>query len=201
MNARLSASSRIELNATYNRGRALDARQITNDVINGRALTAQAVEGLKYESAGGRVTVEVVRRVYVYAGYTRDRNNRDDAPGARVLVGGHAGNVFGTGFDLSGSDSRFDRATAPYHSSYVSIGHSVGRSVYLSVDYSTSLSVLHFLRSDGVMIETKPSTRRYTGSSSITLNRSFSLLGTVDYTIDDTLTEVRVMSGLSYRIR
>jgi hypothetical protein len=61
--------------------------------------------------------------------------------------------------------------------------------------------VLHFLRSDGVMIETKPSTRRYTGSSSITLNRSFSLLGTVDYTIDDTLTEVRVMSGLSYRIR
>ncbi|HKE85377.1 MAG TPA: hypothetical protein VKB50_16555 [Vicinamibacterales bacterium] len=200
-NARLTASSRVELNVTYNRGRALDARQLTSDMINGRALTAQAVEGLKYESAGGRVTVEVVRRLHVYAGYTRDRNNREDAPSARILVGGHAGNVFGTGFDISGSDSRIDRVTGPYHSSYVSIGHSVGRSMYASIDYSTSLSIVHFLSSDGVMIETKPSTRRFAGSTSITLNRSFSLLGTIDYTIDDTLTELRVMSGLSYRIR
>ena len=200
-NARLSPSSRVELNATYNRGRALDARQLTADLINSRALTAQALEGLKYQSAGGRITVEVVRRVYVYAGYTRDRNNRDDAASARVLLGGHAGNVFRTGFDVSGSDSRIDRATGPYHSTYFSVGRALGRSVYLSVDYSTSLSVVQFLRSDGVVIETKPSTRRYSGSGSVTLNRHFSLLGTVDYTIDDTMTEVRVLSGLSYRIR
>jgi hypothetical protein len=200
-NARLSASSRVELNATYNRGRALDARQLTADLINGRALTAQALEGLKYESVGGRITLELMRRVHVYAGYTRDRNNRDEASTARILIGGHAGNVLGTGFDVSGSDSRIERSTGPYHSTYLSIGHPLGRAVYLSVDYSTSLSVLHFLRSDGVVIETKPSTRRYSGSGSVTLNRHFSLLGTVDYTIDDTMTEVRVLSGLSYRIR
>jgi hypothetical protein len=197
----MSASSRVELQATYNRGRALDARQLTADLINGRALSTEALEGLKYESAGGRVTVEVIRRVHVYAGYTRDRNNRDEAPTARILVGGHAGNVLGSGFDVSGSDSRIERSTGPYHSTYVSIGHSLGRSVYLSADYSTSLSVVHFLRSDGVVIETKPSTRRYSGSGSVTLNRHFSLLGTVDYTIDDTMTEIRALSGLSYRIR
>jgi hypothetical protein len=200
-NARISASSRVELNATYNRGRALDARQLTADLINGRALTAQALEGLKYESTGGRITVEVVRRMHVYAGYTRDRNNRDDAPTSRILVGGHAGNIFGTGFDVSGSDSRIERTTGPYHSKYVSVGRGLGRSVYLSVDYSTSLSVVHFLRSDGVIIETKPSTQRYSGSASATLSRHFSLLGTLDYTIDDAMTEVRALSGLSYRIR
>jgi hypothetical protein len=200
-NARMSASSRVELSGTYNRGRALDARQLTTDLINGRTLTTQALEGLKYASAGGRITIEVVQRTYVYAGYTRDRNNRDDAPTARILLGGHAGNVFRTGFDVSGSDSRIERATSPYHSTYVSVGHALGRSLYLSVDYSTSLSVVHFLRSDGVVIETKPSTRRYSGSASATLNRRVSLLGTVDYTIDDTLTEVRLLSGLTYRIR
>jgi hypothetical protein len=142
-----------------------------------------------------------VRRVHVYAGYTRDRNNRDDASSARILVGGHAGNVFGTGFDVSGSDSRVERSTGPYHSKYFSIGRTLGRSLYLSVDYSTSLSVVHFLRSDGVLIETKPSTRRYSGSASATLSRHFSLLGTLDYTIDDAMTEIRVLSGLSYRIR
>jgi hypothetical protein len=200
-NVRMSASSRVELNGTYNRGRALDARQLTTDLINGRALPTQALEGLKYESAGGRVTIQVLQRTYMYAGYTRDRNNRDEASTARILLGGHAGNVFGTGFDVSGSDSRIERATGPYHSKYVSVGHTLGRSLYLSADYSTSLSVVHFLRSDGVVIETKPSTRRYSGSASATVNRHFSLLGTVDYTIDDTLTEVRLLSGLTYRIR
>ena len=200
-NARITASSRVELSATYNRGRALDARQLTADLINGRALTTQALEGLKYESTGGRVTVEVVRRLYVYAGYTRDRNNREDASASRILVGGHAGNIFGTGFDVSGSDSRIERSTGPYHSKYVSVGHALGRSIYLSVDYSTSLSVVHFMRSDGVVIETKPSTQRYSGSASATLNRHFSLLGTLDYTIDDAMTEIRVLSGVSYRIR
>jgi len=200
-NVRVSPSSRVELNGTYNRGRSLDARQLTDDVLNGRALTPQAVEGLHYESAGGRVTVEVARRVRLYAGYSRDRTNRDDTATGRILLGGHAGNVFGSGFDVSGSDSLVNRATGPYHSRYLSFGRSLGRAVYLSMDYNTSLSVIRFLRSDGVVIETRPSTRRYSGSGSVTLNRHFSLLGTLDYTVDDQMTEVRVLSGLSYRIR
>lgn len=200
-NVRVSASRRVELNGTYNRGRSLDARQLTDDVINGRALTAQAIEGLHYESGGGRVTVEVVPRLRVYAGYSRDRTNREDSASGRALFGGHAGNVFGTGFDLSGSDSRVDRSTGPYHSRYFSVGHSIGRAVYASIDYSTSLSVIRFPRSDGVIIETRPSTRRYSGSASIVLNRYLSLLATVDQTVDGDFTEMRVLSGLSYRIR
>ena len=200
-NVRVSAGRRIELNGTYNRGRSLDARQLTDDVLNGRALTAQAIEGLHYESGGGRVTVEVVPRLRVYGGYSRDRTNRDDSSTGRTLVGGHAGNVFGTGFDLSGSDSLIQRSSGPYHSRYFSAGRSIGRAVYVSVDYSTSLSVIRFLRSDGVIIETRPSTRRYSGSASITLNRYLSLLTTVDQTVDDNLKELRVLSGLSYRIR
>jgi hypothetical protein len=69
------------------------------------------------------------------------------------------------------------------------------------MDYSTSLSVIRFLRGDGVIIETRPSTRRYSGSASITLNRNFSLLTTVDQTVDDDLRELRLLSALSYRIR
>ena len=200
-NVRVSAGRRVEVNGTYNRGRSLDARQLTDDVINGRALTAQAIEGLHYESGGGRVTVEVVPRLRVYAGYSRDRTNREDSATGRTLFGGHAGNVFGTGFDLSGSDSRVERSTGPYHSSYFSVGRSIGRAVYASIDYSTSLSVIRFLRSDGVIIETRPSTRRYSGSASIVLNRYLSLLATVDQTVDGDLKELRVLSGLSYRIR
>jgi hypothetical protein len=200
-NVRVSAGPRVELNGTYNRGRSLDARSLTDDVLNGRALTAQAVEGLHYESGGGRVTVEVVPRVRLYVGYSRDRTNRDDSATGRALFGGHAGNVFGTGFDLSGSDSLIDRATGPYHSRFFSVGRSLNRAVYVSVDYSTSLSVIRFLRSDGVIIETRPSTRRYSGSASITLNRSLSLITTVDQTVDDDVRELRVLTGLSYRIR
>ena len=199
--ARVSAGRRVELNGTYNRGRSLDARRLTDDVINRRALTAQTIEGLHFESGGGRVTVEVVPRVRVYAGYSRDRTNRNDSTTGRTLVGGHAANVFGTGFDVSGSDSLIDRSTGPYHSRYFSVGRGLGRAVYMSVDYSTSLSVIRFLRSDGVVIETRPSTRRYSGSASITLNRYFSLLTNVDQTVDEDLKELRVLSGLSYRIR
>lgn len=200
-NVRVTPSSRVDVNGNYNRGRSLDARQLTDDLISGRPLTPQAVEGLQYESVGGRLTVEVVRSVYLYGGYTRDRTNRDDAATGRVTLGGHAGNVFGTGFDVSGSDSRINRPNQPYHSTYLSVGHSLGQSTYVSADYSTSLSVVRFLRSDGVVIETRPSTRRFSGSGSVTLSRSLSLLGTLDYTLDGQLHELRILTGLSYRVR
>lgn len=200
-NVRVSPSSRVELNGTYNRGRALDARRLTDDLLNGRALTSEAVEGLRYESAGGRITVEVVPRVRLYAGYARDRTNRDDAATGRVTLGGYAGNVFGSGVDISGSDSRVQRASGAYSSRYLSVGRSLGQSVYVSMDYSTSLSVVRFLRADGVVIETRPSTRRVSGTGSITVSRHVSLLTTLDYTIDDAFRELRVLSGLSYRIR
>jgi hypothetical protein len=200
-NARVSPHTRVELLGTYNRGRSIDARRLTEEVRTGRPLTSQAIDGLRYESIGGRVTVEVARQFRLYGGYSRDRNNRDDAATGRVTIGGHAGNVFNTGFDISGSDAWIDRASGPYHSRFVSVGRSLGRSLYVSVDYATSLSVVRFVRSDGIVIETRPSTRRWSATGSASVSRHWSLLGTLDWSTDDTMRELRVLSGLSYRLR
>jgi hypothetical protein len=200
-NARVSPASRLELLGMYNRGRALDARQLTADLLTGRSLTQQALEGLTYESAGGRVTVQPVRSVHVYGSYARDRNNRDDAPAARVTFGGQAGDIMKSGVDAAFSDARIERSTGPYHSRYVSIGRGIGRAAYASVDYSTSLSVIRFERLDGVIIETRPSTHRWSGSGSINVGRALSLLLSLDHTTDDTVRDLRILTGLSYRIR
>jgi hypothetical protein len=200
-NVRVSPASRVELLGTYNRGRALDARQLTADLLTGRPLTQQAVEGLTYESAGGRVTVEPVRSLHVYVSYARDRNNRDDEPAARVTFGGQAGDIMKSGMDAAFSDARIERSTGPYHSRYASIGRGIGRAVYASFDYSTSLSVIRFERLDGVIIESRPSTHRWSASSSINVARTVSLLFTVDRTTDDTSRDLRLLTGLSYRIR
>ena len=200
-NARYSPTQRVELSGTYNRGRAIDARTLTNDLLNGRALTPQATEGLRYESRGGRLTVEVFRGTQIYGSYAQDRTNRDDALTGRMAIGGHASNLLRSGFDVSASDSRIDRSTGAYHSRYLSIGRSVGRALYVSGDYSTSLSVVQFLRSDGIIIETRPWTRRFSGSANATLGRSVSLLLTVDYTQDEAQDEIRLLSGISYRFR
>lgn len=201
LNVRGTASSRVELSGTYNRGRALDARTLTNDLLQGRAVTARVAEGLRYESGSGRVTVEVVRGTRVYASYGQDRTNRDDALTGRVTVGGYASNLLKTGFDVAASDAFIDRPGGSYHSRYVSVGHSVGRSLYVSGDYSTSLSVIQYQRGDGLVIETRPWSRRLSGSGTAILNRHMSLLCSVDYTMDGTQDEVRVLAGLSYRIR
>jgi len=200
-NLRVSAGPRLELNGTYNRGRALDAQRLTDDVINGRSLTPEAVEGLKYSTAGGRAIVRVARQADIWAGYYQDQNNRDDQAVGRLLAGGHAGNTFGTGLDVSGSFSRFDRPDGPYNSTYVSLGHGLGRMWYLSGDYSTSLAVVRFLNSDGVIIETRPSTTRYSGNLNGTLNRSFSVMVVADYTQDEGYHELRLLSSLTYRMR
>jgi hypothetical protein len=200
-NVRGNPSERVELSGTYNRGRSIDARTLTTDLLNGRPLTQQATEGLRYESASGRVTVEVVRGVRLYASYGQDRTNRDDAMTGRVTIGGYASNVLRSGFDLSGSDALVDRPGGSYHSRYVSVGRAIGRSVYVSGDYSTSLSVIQFVRGDGLLIETRPWTRRFSGSTNINLTRSVALLCTVDYNQDDVQHDIRVLSGLSYRFR
>jgi len=201
VNARASAGSRVELQGTYHRGRAISVRQLTDDVLNGRPLKAAAIDGLRYETVGGRVTVRVKRQLEIYGGYAQDRNNREDQATGRLTLGAFANNVFGTSLDLAASDARIDRPTGPYHSRYVSIGRSIGRSWYVSGDYSTSLAVVRFLRSDGVTIETRPWTRRLSGNVSATLNRQFSLIGIADYTMDEGLKDLRVMTGLTWRLR
>jgi hypothetical protein len=201
VNARAVASDRLELQATYNRGRSIDTRTLSSDVLNGRPVSQSSIDGLLYESAGGRLTAEVAPGIRVYAGYSRDKNNRDAAPSGRTLVGGYASDVAGSGIDLSASDSLARRPSGSYHSRYVSIGRQIGRSVYVSGDLSTSLSVVRFSRSDGIMIETRPHTTRVSGTATVYVGRSVSLLATVERTNQDEVREFRVLSGITYRIR
>ena len=196
-NVRVSPTDRIELQGTYNRGRSVDTRSLTEDVLAGRPLTRLGIDGLLYESRGGRVTVAVARRAHVYAGYSRDKTNRDDAPTNRTTFGGNVSNVFG--FDFSASDSVLVGSGRRYQSWYMSGGRQVGRALYLSGDYSKSLSLIHFTRSDDVLIELRPETTRVSGNSVLYVGRRISLLITVERTLDDQTREFRMLSGITYR--
>jgi hypothetical protein len=200
-NARFSPTARLALQGTYSRGRSIDTRGLSEDVLNGRPFTQAQVEGLLYQSIGGRATIEVVRRVRVYVGYSQDKNNREDTTTGRTIVGGYAANIMDSGFDVSVTDSLIDRPTGGYHSRYFSLGRQFGRNVYVSVDYTNSLSILRFSRSDGIIVELRPLTHRFSGTSVINISRVLSLLTTVDRTIDDQVTELRLMSGITYRFR
>ena len=200
-NARVTATSRIDLLGSYHRGRSIDTRTLTLDQINGRPVPLKSLEGLFFESLSGRVTVEVVKGVRLYAGYGRDRNNRDSDPTGRLQVGGHSGNLAGTGFDVTASWNRIDRgAPGTYSAYYVSVGRSLTPQIYLSGDYSTSLSVLRFTRGDGVIVESHPETSRYGLSAMWHMGRLVSLIVNGDMTRDDMGHEFRVFSGLTYRL-
>ncbi len=200
-NARLLATDRIEVQGTYNRGRSIDARGLGEDVLNGRPIPQSTIDGLLYESAGGRLTVEAYTRVRVYAGLSRDKNNRDAERTMRYQVGGYASNVAGSGLDLTASDSLMDRPSGRYHSWYVSAGRQAGRRTYLSIDYSTSLSVIRFSRSDGLVIETRPHTTRVSGTATANLSRAWSLMTTLERIAESDLSQVRALAGVTYRIR
>lgn len=200
-NARVSPAPRVDVHATYNRGRSIDTRGLAQDILNQRSLTQSAIDGLLFESLGGRVTVEVVPRVRVYGGFTRDKTNRDDAATGRTIIGGYAANVLKTGVDVSASNAVVSGPGRDYQSRFLSAGRRFGRAVYASADYSTSLALLHFSRSDGLAIELRPQTRRVSGNATIYLTRTVSLLAMIERTHDDTSTELRIMSGVTYRFR
>jgi hypothetical protein len=201
INAHGLLTDRVELQGLYHRGRSVDARTITEDVLNGRPLRPGALDGLLYESSGGRATVRLTEIVRVNAGYARDRNNRDSAATGRITVGGSVSNVLRTGIDATVSESWISRPTGQYQSRYISAGRRVGSATYVSADYSTSLSIARFTRSDGITIETRPRTRQLSTSAVVTLNRNLSLVTMLDYTRDDVQTDVRVHSGLTIRLR
>jgi hypothetical protein len=200
-NARVLPVERLELQTTYHRGRSVDARAIGNDLLQGRPVAASALSAFLYESIGGRATVEVVPGARVYAAYARETNNRDADPSNRTTLGGHAANLAGLGFDLTASESFLRRPAGTLHSRYVSVGRQFGRNVYVSGDYSTSLSVVRFSRSDGFVVETRPHTTGLSGTANITLPHSLSLLAVLERTWGDDFRDVRVLSGLTYRIR
>jgi len=199
LNARYSGIKLLELQGSYHRGRSLDARTITIDQLNGRPVSQQALAGLVFESVGGRVWVNLGRHYRVFAGYTQDRNNRDDERTGRTTVGFLSSNLFGTGLDLSVSDIRTGRPDASYDAWDVTVGRSITAKVYVSGGYSSALSVFRPVNSGSFVVESRPRTDRYLGSGIIHLTRRISLVVTGEWLEDGSLTELRGMSTLAYR--
>jgi hypothetical protein len=200
VNGRYLVNDRLEFQGLYHHGRSIDSRSIIRDQLDGRPVDPKAIDGLRFESVSGRVTVSLFRTVRVFGGYGQDRNNRDDAATGRVNFGAYASDVLGTGIDLTVSDSRMDRGpSGSYDSWYASVGRSIAGRVYLTGDYSSSLSVFHFTSATGFVIETRPLTRRLALSSVVNVPGGMSLLITVERIFDTDTTQTRVLSGLTYR--
>ena len=72
VNARVAPAKRADIQFTYHRGRSIDARSITDDLLNGRPVPAKTLDGFLFESIGARLTVEVAKGVRVFAGYGQD---------------------------------------------------------------------------------------------------------------------------------
>ena len=199
-NARYTPKGPVELQGSYHRGRSIDSRAIVRDQLDGRAIDPRALEGLRFESATGRVTVTVARGIRVFGGYGRDRNNREDTSTGRITYGLFAANVANTGLDVNASDSRLHGANGrSYNSWYVSVGRTIARRLYLTGDYGSSISVYRFTSASGFAIENRPRTRRAALSGVLNLPHGTSFLATLERLKDDDATQTRVMSGLSYR--
>jgi hypothetical protein len=155
---------------------------------------------MRFESITGRVTVSVGRWLRLFGGYGQDRNNREDEPSGRITYGLYASNVLRSGVDVTVSDSRIDRGTGgSYDSWYVSVGRSFGSRVYLTGDYSSSLSVYRFTSAAGFTIESQPTTRRLALSSVINTTRTTSILITGERVLFDDGAQTRILSGLTWR--
>lgn len=197
-NARYSPSRRIELMANVHRGRSIDARTITEDILNGRAIDQKALDGFLFESAGGRVTVEVLRNVRVHVGYATDRHNREDQSYGRISAGVWAANVGRTGIDVTLSDNRSDYPGGSNDAWYASLGRGFGSKVYATIDYSTSLAIVQLI-DNGAVIERRPRSRRYGVNGIWNATRWFSFIGTLEQLHDDTSTEERGTFGVVVR--
>ncbi len=198
-NARVNPARWLELQGTYHRGRSVDARTITLDQLAGRPVSPRSLEGLLFESAGGRLTLTVPGGFRVFGGYARDRNNREDASTSRVTLGMFNANIFGTGIDVRASDMRIDGPGVSSDSWDASIGRNFGRAVYLSGDYASSLSSVLFAAFGDFRIVARPRTKRYGVTGLLRFTRSISLLLTGERLTEGSLEEWRWLSGVTYR--
>jgi hypothetical protein len=199
-NGRYVVNRWIELQGLYHHGRSIDSRSIVRDQLDGRPIDPKALDGLRFESITGRATVSVGRYLRLFGGYGQDRNNREDEASGRLTYGAYASNVLRTGIDVTFSDSRIDRgANGWYDSWYVSVGRSFGSRVYLTGDYSSSLSFYKFTSAAGFTIESQPTTRRLALSSVINTTRTTSVLITGERVLFDDGAQTRFLAGLTWR--
>jgi hypothetical protein len=198
VNARLRPVTWLEIQALYHRGLSVDSRSIAQDVLNGRPVDPRAVEGFLYSSVGGRLTIEPLRNLRIWGGYSQERSSREGQSYPRYQAGISVMNLYG--FDLTASDYRYSPpSTGPYDSIYASIGRSIGPLAYVTLDYTTSLSTLNLTTSEGILVQSHPRSRRYALSGVINLSRAFSLLLTAEQIRDDYSRQTRVLAGITFR--
>ena len=198
-NLRYSPVRALDLQGTYHRGRSIDTRGIADDVLDGRPVNPDRLAGLLYESARFRVTVNPWRYVRIWGGYGRDKNNRQDEWSDRLEYGLSFNNIGGLGLDFTARNSEIDRSGTSYDTTYVSFGKTLGRKVYLSLDYVSALSVFQFDDGDGGLIEIRPESDRYSLSLNANLSRTFSLLLVGEWMDHDDFEEFRALTGLTIR--
>ena len=192
-------SSVVGVQGTYHRGQSFNARAITEDVIEGRPVAPEALQGLLFESARVRLMVRPGRNISLWAGYGNDRNNRDDPTSDKFNLGLSARRIFGSHADINLSMTRTERGEDSYDSTWASLGYSFGSSVYMSVEYRDTLSVYHLNRSDGEIIEVRPNSKMYSVNTNINLSRTFSLLLELELLNHSDFEERRFLSGLIVR--
>ncbi|MCK6684135.1 MAG: hypothetical protein L6R30_17170 [Thermoanaerobaculia bacterium] len=197
--ARYAPGRKVDFQVNVHRGRSIDSRTITQDTAAGRPVSPAALTGYLFESAGGRVSVEVSNGIRLWGGYSLERNNKDDAATSRYSGGFSIVNLAQSGVDVSLSSYSYSRPVGSYTSWFASIGRSVSRKVYVSADFSTALSVIQLLPENGVKLETRPRSQRFTLNSNVFLDRHFSLLITGEFLKDEYTRELRGLLGITYR--
>jgi hypothetical protein len=195
-NLRFRVSRSVDIQGTYHRGRSLDARTITEDVIDGRPVKPETLVGLLYESARLRLMVRPGRNLSVWAGYGADRNTRNAPTSKKFNLGLSARRILGSDADITISAYSTDRGEDSYDSMWGSIGYALSQRVYVSLDYRDTLSVYHVTRGDGGVVEIRPDSTFYSLSSNINLNRTFSLSLTMEYLEHSEFDERRLLTGL-----
>ncbi len=199
VNARGNPHPSVELQGTFHHGRSIDARTITEDHLNGRPVDPRELDGFRFESADFRATIKVYSDFYVFGSVGRDRNNRDEESTQRFTYGLFTNNVLNSGFDFRFSGTHYSPPDGSTYDSWsISAGKTFLEKVYVTVEYFSSLSVV--VLNDDVLIETRPRTNRFDGSSIIHLNRSLSLQLSADVTDGDSYQEFGFLGGVIFRL-
>jgi len=152
---------RVELQGSYHHGLSSTPARLTDNQPERAPDRPAPARWFLFESLVGRVSVDVFSTLRVYAGYgrekgtTRTRRRTGSRSGLRVDVLAPD--------SICGRDNRISHLTgAAGITTPVRLPRSsIGRSVYLTVEYDTSVSIVRFTDSGGVIVESQPKTRRY----------------------------------------
>ena len=198
ISSRYDPSQNVELQGTYHRGRSIDTRSIVDSELNGRPVDSSQLNSLLFESLDGRFTVSFARNIRAYVGYGRDRTNQGDLPLDRLNLGASTSNLLNSGLDLYLSFNHWT-GSFPHDGFTFSVGKTLGKSIYISGDYTSSVSIFRITGTDGVIIENRPSSKLFGVSTVANLNRKISLQFNAQRTTGSEFNENRFLGGIAYR--